>query len=206
MTAPPRPGAGLHFPATRRNRDPILAALGRVLPSSGLVLEIASGSGEHAAYFARRLPGILWQPSDRDPDLIASIVAHAAASGAPNLRAPLLLDVRYPEWPVAAAAAVVAVNMIHVAPWGDCLALLAGAARLLPPDGPLFLYGPFRRDGRHTAPSNAAFDRSLRAQNPGWGVRDLEAVADAADACRLALGEIIEMPANNLGVAFRRRP
>ena len=204
MTAPPRPDAGLHYPATRRNRDPILAVLRRILPPSGLVLEIASGSGEHAAYFAARLPGIVWQPSDREPALLDSIAAHAAASGAANIRAPVPLDVRDGDWP-AAVVAVVAINMIHVAPWDDCLALLAGAARVLAAGAPLFLYGPFRRGGRHTAPSNEAFDRSLRAQDPRWGVRDLDAVADAADIRGLALDEAVPMPANNLGVVFRRR-
>ena len=205
MPATPRPNAAVHYPATRRNRDPILAALRRVLPPSGLVLEITSGSGEHAAYFAARLPGIVWQPSDREPALLASIAAHAAASGAANIRPPVTLDVSDGEWPIAAAGAVVAINMIHVAPWDDCLALLAGAARVLAGEAPLFLYGPFRRGGRHTAPSNEAFDRSLRAQDPRWGVRDLDAVAEAAKGCGLGLGEAIEMPANNLGVVFRRQ-
>jgi hypothetical protein len=205
LTAPPRADAGLHYPATRRNRDPILAVLRRILPPSGLVLEIASGSGEHAAYFAPRLPSIMWQPSDREPALLASIAAHAAASGAANIRPPVPLDVGDGKWPVAAAGAVVAINMIHVAPWDDCLALLAGAARVLDPAAPLFLYGPFRRDGRHTAPSNEAFDRSLRAQDPHWGVRDLDEVADAADSHGLAFDEAVPMPANNLGVVFRRR-
>jgi hypothetical protein len=205
VTGTPQSAAGLRYPATQRNRDPILAVLRHVLPPSGLVLEIASGSGEHAAYFAARLPGIVWQPSDREPALIASIAAHAAASGAPNIRPPVTLDVSDRAWPVAEADAAVAINMIHVAPWDDCLAMLDGAARLLAAGSPLFLYGPFRRGGRHTAPSNQAFDRSLRAQDARWGVRDLDAVAEAAEARGLALDEVVEMPANNLGVVFRRR-
>jgi SAM-dependent methyltransferase len=203
QTEPPKPG--LHFPATRRNREPILAVLARILPPAGMVLEVASGSGEHAAYFASRLPGIVWQPSDRDPTLLASIAAHASAAGAPNIRPPVRLDVGDEPWPVGAAGAVVAINMLHVAPWSACAALLQGAARALSTGGPLFLYGPFKRGGRHTAPSNDAFDRSLRGQDPSWGVRDLEEVAKAAEAAKLMLDEAVEMPANNLGVIFRKR-
>lgn len=205
---PDTPGrtAGLHYPATRRNRDPILAVLRRILPPTGLVLEIASGSGEHAAYFAAHLPGIVWQPSDREPALLASIAAHAAESGSGNLRPPVPLDVCDDSWPVTRADAVVAINMVHVAPWAVCLALLGGGARLLAEEAPLFLYGPFKRGGRHTAPSNEAFDRSLRAQDPLWGVRDLDEVAAAAKARGLDLDEVVQMPANNLGVVFRRRP
>jgi len=198
------PPAALHFPATRRNREPIRAALAEVLPASGTVLEIASGSGEHAAWFAPLFPDLTWQPTDRDPTLLASIAAHAAAAGAANLAPPLALDVADRPWPVSAADAAVAINLIHIAPWGICLALLAGAAAVLPPGAPLFLYGPFRRGGRHTAPSNEAFDRSLRAQDPAWGVRDLEAVAAAAEAEGFRLDRVIEMPANNLGVVFRK--
>jgi Protein of unknown function (DUF938) len=200
----PRPAAGLHYPATRRNREPIQAALVRILPPSGLVLEIASGSGEHTAYFARHFPNLVWQPSDRDPTLIASIQAHTAASGAGNIRPPVLLDVQACPWPVTAADAVIAINMIHIAPWGVGLALTAGAAKILPAGAPLFLYGPFKRGGRHTAPSNDAFDRMLRAQDPSWGVRDLDDVAAAALSHGLALDVVIEMPANNLGAVFRK--
>jgi hypothetical protein len=201
-TEPPK--HGLHFPATRRNREPILAVLARVLPPAGIVLEVASGSGEHAAYFAARLPGIVWQPSDRDPTLLASIAVHAHASGAPNIRPPVRLDVGDDPWPVSAAGAVVAINMLHVAPWSACLALLQGAATVLSAGGPLVLYGPFKRAGRHTAPSNDAFDRSLRGQDPSWGVRDLEAVAEAAEAANLVLDEAVAMPANNFSVVFRK--
>jgi hypothetical protein len=195
---------GLHFPATQRNREPILAVLARVLPPAGIVLEVASGSGEHAAYFAARLPAIVWQPSDRDPTLLASIAAHACASGAPNIRPPVRLDVGDDPWPVGAAGAVVAINMLHVAPWSACLALLQGAAQVLSAGGPLVLYGPFMSGGRHTAPSNDAFDRSLRGQDPSWGVRDLEAVAEAAETASLVLDEAVAMPANNFSVIFRK--
>jgi len=198
------PPAALHFPATQRNREPIRTVLAEVLPASGTVLEIASGSGEHAAYLAPFFPRLTWQPTDHDPTLLASIAAHAAAAGAANLAPPLALDVADRPWPVKAADAVVAVNLIHIAPWGICLDLLAGAAAVLPSGGPLFLYGPFRRSGRHTAPSNEAFDRSLRHQDPAWGVRDLEAVEEAATSVGLRLDRVIEMPANNLGVVFRK--
>lgn len=204
MPETPRSAAGLRYPATQRNREPILAVLARVLPPTGVVLEIASGSGEHAAYFAARLSGIVWQPSDREPALLSSIRAHAATSGAVNIRPPALLDVGSDPWPIAQADAVVATNMIHVAPWSGCLALLRGAARTLPARAPLFLYGPFKRAGRHTAASNEAFDRSLRAQDARWGVRDLDEITEAAEIHGLHLDEIVEMPANNLGVVFRR--
>ena len=205
MPIKPLPSAALHYPATRRNREPIRAALAHILPPSGLVLEIASGSGEHVAYFAAHFPKLIWQPSDLDPTLIASIRAHAAASGAENIRPPVLLDVQACPWSVTAADALIAINMIHIAPWGVCLALVAGAAKILPAGGPLFLYGPFKRGGRHTAPSNEAFDRMLRQQNPSWGVRDLDDVAAVALSHGLALDVVIEMPANNLGVVFRKR-
>lgn len=194
--------SALHFPATRRNREPILHALEEILPTTGTVLEIASGSGEHTAYFAGHFPALTWQPSDRDPALLASIAAHSAAAEVSNVRPPIQLDVSRQPWPVAAADAVICINMIHIAPWSTCRNLLAGARQVLSADAPLFLYGPFMRDGRHTAPSNAAFDRSLRAQDPAWGIRDLGAVTDAAEG--FALDRIIEMPANNLSVILRR--
>lgn len=194
--------ARLRAPATGRNRDPILAVLRRVLPPSGLVLEVASGTGEHAAHFALHLPDLIWQPSDADPRSLASIAAWAAASGAANLRPPLTLDATVEKWPLGQADAMVCINMIHIAPWEACLGLLAGAKRLLGPGAPLVLYGPYMREGLHTAPSNDAFDRSLRAQNPAWGVRDADAVVAAASGFRL--DEIVEMPANNLTLVLRR--
>jgi cyclopropane fatty-acyl-phospholipid synthase-like methyltransferase len=191
-----------HAPATLRNRDAILAVLRRHLPAAGLLLEVASGTGEHAVHVAAALPGITVQPSDPDAGARASIDAHAAASGLPNLRAALALDVAG-DWPIAQADAALCCNMIHIAPWEATPALLAGAARVLPPGAPLLLYGPFRQGGRHTAPSNAAFDDSLRARDPRWGVRDLEAVIEAAAGFDLATIEA--MPANNLTAVFRRR-
>jgi len=199
-----------HAPATERNREPILQVLLEVLPPSGTVLEIAGGTGQHAVYFAPRLQPRVWLPSDADPDARASISAWQAACPAENLRPPLALDVREPVWPPEALpaqdppiAAIVAINMIHIAPWSACLGLMAGAARLLPPGGVLYLYGPYKQDGQHTAPSNAAFDESLRTQNPEWGVRDLEEVVTAAGDRSLALVNTYAMPANNLSVVFR---
>ena len=197
-----------HAPATLRNRDAILAALGRHLPARGAVLEVASGTGEHAAHFAAALPHLVFRPSDHDPGARASIDAWAAGARLPNLRAALALDVCAPDWERAArgADAVLCVNMVHIAPWAATVGLMRGAAALLPAGGALCLYGPFRRDGRHTAPSNEAFDADLRASDPAWGVRDLEAVADEAAARGFAAPVVEEMPANNLFVAFRRGP
>jgi len=200
QTADPR----LYHAHVARNRVPILAVLRRVLPRRGLVLEIASGSGEHAAYFATALPSLSWQPTDADPRALASIAAHGAAAGAANLLAPLALDVTIEPWPVARADALVCINMIHISPWAASEALMAGAARLIPAGGVLYLYGPYRIDGRHTAPSNEEFDAYLRAQNPQWGVRDLAEVAALAKDRGFALAETVLMPANNLSVIFRR--
>lgn len=193
-----------HAPATARNREPMLEVLARVLPPEGRILEIGSGTGEHAAFFAPRLAPRIWQPSDPDPGLRRSIAAHAAAAGCPNLEAPLHLDAREKYWPVEHAAAVVCINVIHIAPWAVAEGLVAGAARLLSRDGVLFLYGPFMRAGRHTAPSNEAFDLRLRSENPEWGVRDLDEVADLAAEAGFAAPEVVEMPANNLSLVFRR--
>ena len=190
----------LDAPATGRNREPILAVLRRVLPAEGLVLEVASGTGQHAAWFGAALPGLVWQPTDRDPTHRASIAAWT--EGLPSVRPPLDLDTTRRPWPVQRADAVVCINMIHIAPWAACLGLLEGAAELLPPGAPLVLYGPYKRGGAHTAPSNAAFDADLRARDPNWGVRDLEAVQEAAAG--FVLEEVVEMPANNLTVVFRR--
>jgi len=198
------PDPRLHYPSAVRNRDAILGVLREVLPERGRVVEIASGSGEHSAYFAPHFPSLTWQPTDLDPGVLASISAHAAASGADNFEAPVVLDVTARPWPVSEAAAVLATNMIHIAPWTACEALIAGAAEILPSDGPLFLYGPYRRNGAHTAPSNESFDLSLRSQNADWGVRDLEAVSDAATAQGFTLHAVHEMPSNNLSVIFRR--
>jgi len=191
-------------PAVARNRDPILAVLRRVLPARGTVLEIASGSGEHAVYFAAALPRLTWQPTDRDADALASVAAHRDSARLPNLLPALTLDVAAPSWPVTRADAVVAINMIHIAPWTAAAGLMAGAGRLLAPGGVLYLYGPFKENGSHTAPSNAAFDSSLRRSNPDWGVRDLGEVCELAGRHGLDFVERVAMPANNLSVVFRR--
>ncbi len=193
-------------PAAERNKEPILAVLRRVLPESGLVLEVASGTGQHAVHFARALPDLQWQPSDPDPEARSSIAAWIAHDRPANILPPLDLDVGSAAWPVGRADAVVCINMIHISPWAATLSLMAGSARLLPIQGMLFLYGPFRRLDRESAPSNEAFDAQLRRQNPEWGLRDLEAVVKVAEENGLRLTEIAEMPANNLSVVFRRCP
>jgi hypothetical protein len=194
-----------YAPATLRNRGPILEVLRQVLPAAGTVLEIASGSGEHAVYFADAFPDLIWHPTDPDPDNRASIRAWIAETGVTNVTAPAVLNASARAWPVTHADAIVCINMIHISPWEATLGLLAGAARTLPTAAPLYLYGPYRRNGRHTASSNEDFDQSLRAQNPEWGVRDLDEVSEAAARAGLTLAEVIEMPANNLSVVFRRR-
>lgn len=194
----------LYFPHVARNREPILEVLRRVLPREGLVLEIASGGGEHAAYFASNLPGVLWQPTDANSEMFDSIAAHRAAAGVANLLAPLHLDVTAEQWPVERADAMVCCNMIHIAPWAATEGLMAGAGRTLSRGGLLYLYGPYKIDGRHTAPSNQDFDTRLRAQNPLWGVRDLTDVAGLAERHRFEPAETVPMPANNLSVIFRR--
>jgi SAM-dependent methyltransferase len=192
-------------PAVARNRDPILAVLQRFLPPRGLILEIASGTGEHAVHFAKGMPGVMWQPSDPDPESLASIAAHRAAASLPNLLQPLQLDVTSAPWPVTKADAMVAINMIHIAPWAASEGLMAGAEWLLPPGGVLYLYGPYKEKGVPTAPSNEAFDRSLRMRDPSWGLRDLDEVIALASRHSLDFAERIAMPANNLSVIFRRR-
>ena len=192
-----------HAPATARNRDAILAVLHSVLPDGGLVLEVASGTGEHAAHFAAALPFLDFQPSDPDAGARASCDAWTRQAALPNLRAAIALDARDAIWPLAAADAVLCINMVHISPWAATKGLLRGAAAILSPEGVLFLYGPFRRGGHHTAPSNAAFDESLRARDPAWGVRDLEAVAAAAQGFAGPMIEI--MPADNLSLIFRKR-
>ena len=189
--------------ATERNRDPIAAVLRDVLPDRGLVLEVASGTGEHACHFAGLFPALDWQPSDPDADALDSINAWVAEAGLANLRRAVLLDATG-NWPIEHADAVLCINMVHISPWGATLALLDGAARVLPSGAPLYLYGPYRRGGVETAPSNEAFDRSLKARNPEWGLRRLEDVVAEAERRSLRLERIVEMPANNLSVVFRR--
>jgi SAM-dependent methyltransferase len=192
-------------PATARNREPIAAVLREVLPAEGIVLEIASGTGEHAVYFARLFPDLLWRPSDPDPEALASIEAWRNEAGLQNLLEARRLDVREPVWPIGAADAILCVNMVHISPWAATEGLMRGAARALPAGAPLVLYGPYRRAGVPTAPSNEAFDESLRARNPDWGLRDLEAVAAEAEARGLGMERVQEMPANNLALVFRRQ-
>jgi hypothetical protein len=202
MPAPSDPRR--YAPAAKRNRAPILAVLARILPPAGTVLEIASGTGEHVVHFAAALPALRWQPSDPDESARASIAAWRRTAGLGNIAEPAALDAAAPHWPLDEAAAVLAINMIHIAPWAAACGLVAGAARLLPPGAPLYLYGPFRRDGVVFADSNRAFDESLRARDPAWGVRRLEAVAEIAAEAGFMLSEIVEMPAQNLSVIFRR--
>jgi len=194
----------LYHAHVARNRAPILSVLKRVLPPSGLVVEIASGSGEHAAFFAKSLPDISWQPTDIDANALASTAAHRAAAGVPNLLPPLRLDTTAEQWPVAHADALVCNNMIHISPWAVTEGLMRGASRVLRSSGILFLYGPYKIDGRHTAPSNEDFDASLRARNAEWGIPDLGDVTDLAARHGFALTETVPMPANNLSVVFRR--
>ena len=192
-------------PAASRNRDPILEVLRRHLPPRGLVLEIASGSGEHCVHFASALgPDLGFQPSDPDAAARASIDAWVAAAGVNSVRPAIDLDAEAAEWSVTSADAVLCINMIHISPWTATVGLMRGASRILAVGGIVYLYGPFRREARHTAPSNAQFDGSLRATNPAWGVRDLEAVAEVAIASGFGPPVVEEMPANNLSVIFRR--
>lgn len=205
MTGPTHdPDARRMAPATERNREPILAVLRQVLPASGTVLEIASGTGQHAVHFAAALPGLIWQPSDPDAAARASIAAWTAHAGLTNVRTPLALDVCRQPWGIDAADAVVCINMLHIAPWAAAEALFAGAGKLLGPGGVLFLYGPYRRGGAHTAPSNAAFDAQLRATDPDWGVRDMEAVIALGEAQGLRCDEPVPMPANNFCLVLRK--
>jgi len=192
-----------HAPATERNREPILAVMRRYFPERGLVLEISSGTGEHAAFFSRSFPELIWQPSDLDPASLESIDAWRS-DGSPNLRPPIQLDACEDDWPIDSADIVVNINMIHISPWSSCQGLMRGAGRVLGEGGLLYLYGPYRIDGRHTAPSNQAFDASLQERNPEWGVRDLGDVISEAKARGLAFVEKVEMPANNYSLIFRR--
>ncbi|WP_246792087.1 DUF938 domain-containing protein [Burkholderia perseverans] len=207
-TGAERSSLRLHAPAAERNREPILAVLREVLPEAGTVLEIASGTGQHAEYFAAALPQLVWQPTDPDPQALASIAVRVADAALPNLRAPLPLDVRAERWPLDGTSgldAVVCINMIHISPWEAGRALIDGVAQRLNPGGVLVLYGPYRRNGAHTAPSNEAFDAQLRQRDAAWGVRDLEAVDALAQAAGFDAAQVVEMPANNLCVVFRRR-
>src|ERR1041385_92818 len=175
--------------SAERNKGPILDILARVLPRKGVVLEVASGTGQHVLHFAKALPGLAWQPSDPDPELRESIALRVKEQQLANVNRPIDLDVTRLPWPLQTADAVVCINMIHVAPWSATLALFEGAKALLSTQGVLFLYGPYRRFGRHTSQSNAQFDLDLRRHNPEWGLRDLEAVSDLATDTGFILAE-----------------
>ena len=188
-----------------RNRGPIREVLTRVLPKKGIVLEIGSGTGEHAVCFAKALPRLVWLPSDPDAASRASIAAWIATEGLANVRAPVALDVRGGIWGVEGDApfdAMISLNMVHIAPWEAALGLLTGAGRLLGPDGVLFFYGPFMLSGIHTAASNAAFDADLKRRDPRWGVRDVDELVSEAAPYGLELREVVKMPANNLSLVF----
>lgn len=190
-------------PASERNREPIREVLVRELPASGDVLEIASGTGVHAVWFARAFPGLRWQPTDLSQIALDSIAAWREREGLDNLAEPLRLDVTAP-WPVERVDAIFNANMIHISPFECAEALIAGAGRALSPGGPLIVYGPFKIDGAHTAESNARFDQSLRSRDPRWGVRDLEAIVALAEAVGLTLTARHEMPANNQTLVLRK--
>ncbi len=192
-------------PAALRNREPILEILRCALPDHGLVLEIASGTGEHVTHFAAALPDIEWQPSDPNPDSCSSIAAWIEDGHLTNVRQPLQLDAHDRPWPVTAVAAILCINMVHISPWTATEALMAEAGAQLPAGGLLYLYGPYLQRSVTTTPSNIAFDASLRQRNPEWGLRDLETVVELATASGLMLDNVIAMPANNLSVLFRRK-
>jgi hypothetical protein len=193
-----------YAPATVRNRDFILDVLRDVLPTTGVILEIASGSGEHVVHFARNLPSLVFQPSDPEPDALLSVAAWMKAAEVANVRAPIVLDASRSPWPIASADGIICINMVHISPWDASVGLIRGAAAILPPGSPLYLYGPYKRKGFATAPSNEAFDRNLRDRNPIWGLRDLEAIAAIAQSAGFSIPDITEMPANNLSIVFRR--
>ena len=191
-------------PAAARNRDPILVTLRHHLPQRGLILEVASGTGEHVVHFATAMPGLTFQPSDPSPEARSSTDAWVHAMGLSNVRAAVELDVTQPVWPIDEAAGLICINMIHITPWAAAEGLFRGASNVLAAGGPLVLYGPFREGGRHTAPSNEAFDKDLRMRNPAWGVRDIEEVAELAATVGFLAPEIVRMPANNLILVFHK--
>ena len=191
--------------ATARNREPILAVLQRILPETGLLLEIAAGSGQHAAYFAPYFPKLTWQPSEPNLESRASIAAWVVHANAGNLNLPIDLDVSTDPWPISKANAIFSSNLIHIAPWDCCLRLMAGAGQILEPQGVLILYGPFIRNDKQTAPSNIHFDISLKQRNPCWGIRDLDQVTKVAKSCGLDFSEIVEMPSNNLTIILKKQ-
>lgn len=200
----PGPDTRRSAPAALRNREPIAGVLADWLPESGLVLEVASGTGEHAAYFAERFPNLRWQPSDVHGDALQSIRAWQASVALSNLNAPIVIDAASADWPIGHADAVLNINMVHISPWAAALGLLDGAARILDPAGPLILYGPWISEEIDTAPSNVAFDADLRSRDPEWGLRSVEDFAAEAKRRGFALAERCPMPANNLMLLFRK--
>ena len=201
--APAGADARRSAPAASRNREPIAEVLAEWLPESGTVLEIASGTGEHAIWFAERFPYLVWQPSDAHPDALASIAAWGEASGLSNVQQPLVIDASGSDWPVDRADAVLNINMAHISPWSASLGLIEGAAKILPKDGSLILYGPWLKDEIETAPSNLSFDADLKRRDPAWGLRRVEDFAAAAAANGFELAEWRRMPANNLMILFK---
>lgn len=192
------------WPAPERNKQPILDVFQRVLPEAGAMLEIASGTGQHAAFFASRLPKWTWLPTDVDPNNVASIDGWSSEAALPNIRPARLLDVCAPDWSVGSVDAVFCANMIHITPWKCCTGLIEGAGRHIASGGALLIYGPFRIGGQHTSQSNEQFDASLKTHNSSWGVRDLEAVTTLASKAALKFVERVQMPANNQTLVFRR--
>lgn len=192
-------------PAAERNQRPILDVLRRTLPSEGFVLEIASGTGQHASFFSRQMTKIRWQPSDASPEALESITARVREAKRDNLLPPLALDVRAIPWPLVDADAIVCINMIHIAPWEATVALFEGASQILGDAQPLITYGPYRLHGTHTAQSNASFDQSLRARNPEWGVRDIDDLQELGEETGFELGERVAMPVNNMTLIWKRR-
>lgn len=195
-----------YSPACERNKNAILEVLREIMPSTGTILEIACGPGQHSVHFAAGFPGVKWQPSDIDPTSITSTLAWRAEADVPNLLDPVILDATEVQWPLDHADGIICCNMIHISPWEVTLGLLDGAARILPDDGILYTYGPYKVGGKHTAQSNEAFDESLRSQNPSWGIRNLDDVALEARRRGLHLIKTIKMPANNFSVIFKKTP
>jgi SAM-dependent methyltransferase len=192
-------------PSAERNKGPIAEVLARVLPAQGTVLEIASGTGQHVAHFAKAFPALTFQPAEMDTGRHASIEAWGREAGLRNVKTPLAFDVMDLPWPIDHADAITCINMIHISPWEATLALFRGAGALLPPGGVLVTYGPYKKNGAHTAASNEEFDASLRSRNPSWGVRDIDDVAAAGRQEGMDLEETVAMPANNFTLVFRKR-
>jgi hypothetical protein len=202
----PAAGSRRSAPAVLRNREPIADVLAGWLPASGTVLEIASGSGEHALYFAERFPTLEWQPSDVHPDALASIEAWRNVSRLTNIRQAIAIDSAAPDdWPIERADAVLSINMVHISPWASALGLIRGSVDRLRPGAPLILYGPWLKDDIATAPSNLSFDQDLKYRDPAWGLRRVEDFAAAAAVEGLDLVETRQMPANNLMLLLKRR-